>query len=237
MRSTEMFFLLPRQCANPSSGHPRQKAPSSVLPSARRPGIWFRPQRALRLQALSGLRMTAFNWSLMRQKKKQTPPCLWLSDRGWVCITKVAFFWCQNNIQSFDTKVREHSLFFFFCWKGCYSLKCQQREFACLGLLHWTLSLYSLPQVNTLSPGWFSRASLVCTCHVVPLVHSAWHPVAQDQTLWRSKDLGDSYQILFLFAFPPFESTLLTLLTRAIHTVPHGPLAFPFLINVVARPR
>lgn len=40
-----------------------------------------------------------------------------------------------------------------------------------------------------LSSRWFSRASLVCTCHVVLLVHSAWHPVGQDQTLGDQKTL------------------------------------------------
>lgn len=52
----------------------------------------------------------------------------------------------------------------------------------CLGLPQWR-SLYSLPWVNTLSPRWFSRALLVCTYHVVPLVHSAWYPVPRIRPL------------------------------------------------------
>lgn len=101
---------------------------------------------------------------------------------------KAHFSWCRNNASSSNTKERENTLGFFFCLKGFCSLKFQQRKLVCMGFLHWR-SLCSLPWVNTLRPKWFSRALLVCTCHVVPLVHSAWHPVAQDQTLGDQKTL------------------------------------------------
>lgn len=97
---------------------------------------------------------------------------------------KADFSWCQKNTQSSNTK--ENTLFFVL--KGYSSLKFQQWKLVCLSLLQWR-SLYSLPWVNMVRPRWFSRALLVCTCHVVPLVHSAWHPVAQDQTLGDQKSL------------------------------------------------
>lgn len=175
--------------------------------------------------------MTAFNWWLVRQNHYVCGCLIVVGFASW----KQTFPDVETILHLLTLK-RERIPRGFFWFKRFLQPEISAEEACVYGIstlkeaLQSSLGKYT--QAQMIFKG-FACLYLPC-CSTRPL---SMTPRSPGSDPWRSKDLGDSYQILFLFAFPPFESTLLTLLTWAIHAGPYGPLAFPFLINVVAKPR
>lgn len=157
---------------------PPLATPSSILPLVKRPGIWFRPQLALQLQALSGLLMTAFNRWLVRQNH-----CV------CGCLIAVGFSsWKQTfpdvkAILTSPTLKRERENTLFFGLKG-YSLW----EAGVLGSSTIKESLQS--SLSKYAQSQMIFKGLACLylprCSTRPL---SMIPCTQDQTLGDQKTL------------------------------------------------